>query len=270
MKGNCNIAKDLLPLYLEELCSADSREYVAEHLKHCRDCTATYEYLKYTDLCISATEKKEINAFKKLERYISGKILINYFLFLVAIVTGILILAFNTNTASLTTYYLLMPLTILATGFTFSHPPFRNHQVKASKLRFIVQGVLLLYSIILMFYAMHATLWGTLPFGLQPHDVGSLLSIQFKIVLSISLFFFISHLYQVGRKKSQYSIWWNVSILCIFLNLTYDSTLYHMESPQTLMKVLIASTAILLAIAVITSLFIWIVLVRKKRKMKDG
>lgn len=269
MKGNCNITKDLLPLYLEELCSADSRAYVEEHLKHCSECTTTYEYLKYTDLCISVTEKKEINAFKKLEHYISGKILINYFLFLMAIVIGIMLLAFNTNKASVTTYYLLMPLTILATGFTFSHTPFRNHRTKASKLRFILQGVLLLYSIVLIFYAMHAVFRGTLPLGLQPYDVGPLLSVQFKIILSISLFFFISHLYQVGRKKSQYSIWSNVSILCIFLNLTYDSTLYHMESPETLMKVLLASTAILLAMAVITSLLIWIVMGRKQPKMKD-
>lgn len=269
MKKECNITRDLLPLYIEELCSEDSREYVEEHLKQCSECTSTYEYLKYTDLCISATEKREISSFKKLERYISGKILINYFLFLIAIAIGVVILIFNTNKTAYTTYYLLMPLTMLATGFTFSHTPYEQPAAKRFNILLIIQVLLLLYSIFIMFYAIYAVMSDTLPFSLQPYDVGPLVSTQFKINILLSLIIFLSYLYQVGRKKAKYSVWWNTSILCIFLTLTYDSTLYYMESPETLFNSLICNTVLLFVAGILISFLVWITTKRKQSKMKS-
>ena len=40
---NCNIIKDLLPLYAEELCSPESRALVEEHLPDCKDCRETLD-----------------------------------------------------------------------------------------------------------------------------------------------------------------------------------------------------------------------------------
>lgn len=40
MKINCNIADDLLPLYLEDSCSEDSRAALEEHLESCPSCRA--------------------------------------------------------------------------------------------------------------------------------------------------------------------------------------------------------------------------------------
>ena len=39
----CDIVKDLLPLYIENLCSSASREAVEEHLEHCETCREEYE-----------------------------------------------------------------------------------------------------------------------------------------------------------------------------------------------------------------------------------
>lgn len=38
MKINCNMADDLLPLYLDDSCSAESRSALEEHLSECSDC----------------------------------------------------------------------------------------------------------------------------------------------------------------------------------------------------------------------------------------
>lgn len=46
MKNNCNIIKDLLPLYAEDMLSEDSRELVEEHLGGCEDCRAELEKIK--------------------------------------------------------------------------------------------------------------------------------------------------------------------------------------------------------------------------------
>ena len=39
MKISCEIIKDILPLYAEELCSDETRQFVEEHLKRCEVCT---------------------------------------------------------------------------------------------------------------------------------------------------------------------------------------------------------------------------------------
>ena len=43
---NCNVVKDLLPLYLDECCSEESRKLVEEHIKSCGSCGRLYESMK--------------------------------------------------------------------------------------------------------------------------------------------------------------------------------------------------------------------------------
>lgn len=38
MKYNCDLIKDLLPLYVDEICSDESKKIVEEHLDECLDC----------------------------------------------------------------------------------------------------------------------------------------------------------------------------------------------------------------------------------------
>lgn len=264
MKKECNITRDLLPLYIEELCSEDSREYVEEHLKQCSECMSSYEYLKYTDLCVSATEKREINGFKKLEKNIFGKIYFNYFLFLVAIVIIIGILMLTTNRSYYWVYCLLMPLLMLATGFTFQNGSCEQRSGKHWKLWLIVQALLLLISTTAIFYLMYAFKYAY-PFRLPPAMIGPIMDTTYKINICVSLVCVVSHLYQVGRKKVRYSAWCNFAFLCIFMNLTYDATLYTMESFEGVLESLITKTWILLGINIVVTVVIWMGMKRKKK-----
>ncbi len=46
MSNQCNIIKDILPLYVEDMVSTDTREFVSEHLEHCVDCHAEFERMR--------------------------------------------------------------------------------------------------------------------------------------------------------------------------------------------------------------------------------
>ena len=46
MKISCNIIRDLLPLYAEDLVSNDTRTLVDEHLRECEDCTKQFGIIK--------------------------------------------------------------------------------------------------------------------------------------------------------------------------------------------------------------------------------
>lgn len=40
---NCNIVKDLIPSYIDGLCSEDSKVFVEEHIKTCPECKAVFD-----------------------------------------------------------------------------------------------------------------------------------------------------------------------------------------------------------------------------------
>ncbi|WWR17045.1 zf-HC2 domain-containing protein [Lachnospiraceae bacterium JLR.KK008] len=46
MKRECNIVRDVLPLYLETMVNEDTAVFVGEHLENCTDCAAEFEHLK--------------------------------------------------------------------------------------------------------------------------------------------------------------------------------------------------------------------------------
>lgn len=50
MKINCNIIRDLLPLYADQICSNESRELVDEHLTECKDCSALLQQIRNTEI----------------------------------------------------------------------------------------------------------------------------------------------------------------------------------------------------------------------------
>lgn len=69
MKVSCEIIKDLLPLYLDGVCSNDSKAAVEEHLASCDNCKAELQTMQ-TTLPIGNTGQnlKEAEAVKNLSR----------------------------------------------------------------------------------------------------------------------------------------------------------------------------------------------------------
>lgn len=61
MKNNCEIIRDLLPLYCDGVCSEASKKAVEEHIEECAPCKAVYRDLsKEADIpLINANEEKD-------------------------------------------------------------------------------------------------------------------------------------------------------------------------------------------------------------------
>ena len=56
MNLTCNIVEDLLPLYIDEVCSEESRKAVQEHLCHCKKCREQVENSKNFPLLSVSTD----------------------------------------------------------------------------------------------------------------------------------------------------------------------------------------------------------------------
>lgn len=70
LKYNCEIVRDLLPLYQDEVCSEPSRKMVEEHLGECESCKIIAGKLKNTSFEEQLAQEKEsvLDAHAKKER----------------------------------------------------------------------------------------------------------------------------------------------------------------------------------------------------------
>lgn len=66
-KRSCDMAADLLPLYVENMCSEESRAFVAEHLAECSSCR---EKLQKMNTGISVRADDDISAIKRIKKRI--------------------------------------------------------------------------------------------------------------------------------------------------------------------------------------------------------
>ena len=101
MKNECNIVQDILPLYLENMISTGTKQFVEEHLNQCAECEMKLELLK-TDMCVEKNyqlEEAPIQAINKIRFDIKKK----------RIVTGILSAALSVIVAILSFAYLTAP-----------------------------------------------------------------------------------------------------------------------------------------------------------------
>ena len=59
---NCNIIKDLIPLYIDGCCSKESERVVEEHLKDCSECKKLFDEMKEpTDIIVTSESPKEFS-----------------------------------------------------------------------------------------------------------------------------------------------------------------------------------------------------------------
>ena len=66
---NCEVIQDLLPLYIDNVCSDESRRVVAEHLESCDVCKKLYEDMRNpVKQDLSEPELDSRQAFKKMNR----------------------------------------------------------------------------------------------------------------------------------------------------------------------------------------------------------
>ena len=95
MKISCNIIRDLLPLYADDMVSEDSRQLVKEHLKECRECSAMLEEMKkenqtaaFKESSSDFSRRDEIRPLKNIRRRIRRKRILSVVLTAALILTA--------------------------------------------------------------------------------------------------------------------------------------------------------------------------------------
>ena len=69
---NCNVIKDILPIYIEDIVSEDTKKIVEEHLESCEMCRKEEANLRQT-IYLPTNVNMEKNIFKELKKYFTRK-----------------------------------------------------------------------------------------------------------------------------------------------------------------------------------------------------
>ncbi|MFE6168622.1 zf-HC2 domain-containing protein [Viridibacillus arvi] len=92
---NCNIIKDLLPSYIDEICSEDTAKLVEDHVQHCDECRLSInrmqEQMAYVQQIPEEVEKA-ITPFKKVKRKRLIQVIIAIVMTFIITVVGALVI----------------------------------------------------------------------------------------------------------------------------------------------------------------------------------
>lgn len=88
MKKSCDIIKDLIPMYVENLTSEDSNQFIKEHLNSCEDCT---NFLKNVERDLPKNDLPDTNKEKNEQKLMKGIQRRIYKMIFIAILIGILV-----------------------------------------------------------------------------------------------------------------------------------------------------------------------------------
>lgn len=91
---HCDIVKDLLPLYVDDVCSEKSKATIEEHLKECEECRKYYESLidKTPEVVVDgeASVIVEREFLKKIQEKITfDMVVVGFVVFLVCVIMGL-------------------------------------------------------------------------------------------------------------------------------------------------------------------------------------
>ncbi|MBQ6898097.1 MAG: zf-HC2 domain-containing protein [Clostridia bacterium] len=115
---NCEIIKDLIPLYIDGCCSKESERAVAEHLKDCSECKKLFEEMKEpTDIIAASVSPKALSKINDLKASVLQSVLL--FASFGLIIIGVAVEAYA-GSDSLGNGLFAFNLVVPATGFMLS------------------------------------------------------------------------------------------------------------------------------------------------------
>ena len=233
-KMNCDIIKDLIPVYADEICSEATKVCVEEHMKDCSECRRMLALYKDNELTDTKLEQKSLDGLKKLKRRMKFQNVICCLLMGLLTVTGFCAFT-NTVFLSQTAYIALFITFILMTfliGMDYKDKkPLCKTEYATGAVSFLAD----VYITLMLFYVIRKISAGVIPFGLDVTQCGPFMMWQFIIAFVIQFAFIIYHFVCIVKNNKNCGWLLCLDITGVSLAQQYASWLYHMDTPEGFM-----------------------------------
>lgn len=235
-KLNCSIIKDLLPSYLDGICSEDSRKAVEEHLASCEACRAHTQNLERLQLAPDSSCEGELDYMKRVKRYYARKNALGAaLLFGLSVMILPVIATLHPNQENIF-YHVLFTVLAIGTYLLLS-----NYQKKPKNrwpgivsLAACIFGVLYAVALAAILYRCTQNESGI--WGLKLGEIGPMLNRQFIAIAIIELSAFAACAAESVRKECSPGFLPSLNLTCCSLSLCFRDILFYMASPSTLLR----------------------------------
>ncbi len=191
-RTNCNIIKDLLPSYMDDICSEDSRKLVEEHLSGCRECRNLMEMITATEIVSEKTGDRQIDYMKKVRQDYTKKNLISFGLLVVCLIMGLMVGMNSYRLVYINVYYcyIIVPIVIAGIYLTLSGQWITGKRQKWEVIMGGIGGLLIIYCIVLRFAAIYCVKGlegGVYLTGVSPDKIGVFFHWQLLIMTGVQV-----------------------------------------------------------------------------------
>lgn len=231
---SCSIIKDLIPSYLDNICSEESRKAVDEHLATCRSCQSYMENLKHMEIMIENTSKGELDFMKKVKRYYAGKNALGAALLYGLSVMILPVIDRLHPRQEIALYCILFTVLALGTYLLLS-----NYRTKPEKrwpgiLSAAASAFGILYNAILTAVLYHCLQTDTGIFGMELNETGPVLNGQHILIVVIELLTFAACAVESVRKEYDLGLLPSLNLTCCILSMCLRELLFHMDKKETI------------------------------------
>lgn len=191
-KVPCNVIRDLLPSYVDQICSKESQEFVNEHLAECKDCSDYLKRISSNNDKLKLNEKEDFDYMKKIRRHLDLRSLL--FMVLIIIITAWFSSYSINHGNQYQTFFILLPLVLICNYFMFSQTASPQKEMER-KTAYIIGGfeviatgyVLTLMKTIVPHWIQNMRNGKKIPFGLELNQLGPFVNWQYLIIMILAL-----------------------------------------------------------------------------------
>lgn len=216
-KKECDIIKDLLPSYVDGICSEASREWIEEHLKECEECRALAEVMKNTEFSAKRLEQEQLEAGRKVIRQNLKRSLVCFGLSVLMFV--VLLCSFFWDNGQIP--ILLLPVCMTMTWLVARNQTKQRHWDKRDSIALMVNFLAMCYGTGMVLIGFSRVAAGNTLFGRELTESGPFLSAQAMGVIVVCAVVYFWQIIRILKHGRTGSVILNLSLTGIFLMLSY-------------------------------------------------
>jgi len=255
-KISCNVTKDLLPVYLDDICSEESKTLVEKHLQECEECKQFLEEIKAKEVTYNHTEETTL-FFQKIKKYLDTR---NKVMFFISLLLTLLIAIYSEiNYRYIPDVIVYVTLPILMCTF-FLTEPMQQHTTHEKKRKWYILPCLsvtialfltgfhfvFLKQLTILFTSSNTDqVWGI--FRLEPSQLGPFVEKIYLVCIFAEIFCLFLYFLFGQRDQNSFILGQNASWLGLGLGIMYRETLYRMDTLEGFQKLSLTITGILFA-----------------------
>lgn len=265
MKMNCDIIQDLIPSYVDGICSDATKEYVEEHVRECNQCRKQVEIYRDTEISDHNIEQKQIDGFKKYRRHMKSMNLLSMVLVLLLIGLGTYTFCTNYISLSTTVYYMMFPICMIGLYLITGE---KRNMKRAKKKDYIVAALSIIDTVCaigFMLYAVNCVISGKTVFSVENTQLGPFIHKVWGILFLLLVIGFVYLLLRMIRNNVNNKCMIGLQMMEMFLLLAYVTLLKKLTSIEAFYGVF-TQTTVIIGVMGFAGIIVFAVIEQKAKK----